>query len=504
MEFQWVLFAGLFLLIVCVIAVLLKRTLNVSYDRKALMAPSIGFVVTTIFYIAGNLDNGYQATLAGEDWWDKLGWTVVVLFLINAGLQFVFWLLWTFVRKYRIVRLPRFVFNMAIFIMFVGAVLYLIKNNFNQELSGLLITSTVLSAVIGLALQDTLGNLFSGISLQLEAPFNVEDWVNLGGFEGKVVSQNWRTLTILTRDAHRVSLTNKFVAEDKIVNYSRPTRRQIHTFSIVLDYRHPPNFVKKVLIDMLDEVEEVVPHSTLGAYISGYEDSGIKYSMKYWMTDYAHVNEIQDVVLSRLWYALKRHEIKIPYPISEVQMSLIASGDEESRSKEELIQIKKLLRGVDWLDRISDENIEFMSENIAVHTYGQNDVIIKQGEGGDSMFIIMDGMAKVFISTETDKMVEVAEKKPGEFIGEMSLLTGEPRSASVKAAVDMRVLMMNKNAFSNVLMKDEHILNEMIEGMQEYKTGLARIIAEERERSDATEESAKEIVLQKIRAYLAL
>ena len=145
-----------------------------------------------------------------------------------------------------------------------------------------------------------------------------------------------------------------------------------------------------------------------------------------------------------------------------------------------------------------------MSDNIALQFYGKNDVIIKQGEEGDAMFIIYDGVAKVFLATADKKLVEVAEKKPGEFIGEMSLMTGETRSASVHAAIDMTVLMLNKEAFSNVLMKDDHILKDMIQGMNNYKSGLAKIIEEERLRNDITRESATEIVLQKIRNYLAL
>jgi len=379
-----------------------------------------------------------------------------------------------------------------------------LKNVFDYPLTGLLVTSTVVSAVIGLALQDTLSNLFSGISLQLESPFNVEDWVNLGGFEGKVVSQNWRTLTLLTREHHRVSLTNKFVAEDKIVNYSRPTRRQIHNFDIILDYQHPPNLVKKVLLEMLVEVEEVVPHSTLGAFVIDYMDNGIKYGMKYWMKDYAHVNEIQDIVLTRLWYALTRNNIKIPYPISEIQMQVINDGEKESIAKNNRTKVASFLRKLDWLEGLSDEQVDTMSDNIALQFYGQNDVIIKQGEEGDAMFIIYDGVAKVFLSTDDKKLVEVAEKRSGEFIGEMSLLTGETRSASVHAAMDMTVLMLNKDAFNNVLVKDDHILNDMIHGMNNYKSGLAKIIEEERMRNGTTTESATEIVLQKIRAYLAL
>ncbi len=501
MEYNVVLISIVFLVMACVTAVFLKRKWHVSYDRKSLLAPLMAVLVISVLYFSGLLAEGiFDSTT----WETKTAWLLVVIFGINGILQFMFWLLWSILSRFHFMRLPRFVFNMMIFAIFVGAILYSIKHIYGVELKGLLVTSTVVSAIIGLALQDTLGNLFSGISLQLESPFSVDDWVNLGGFEGRIVSQNWRTLTLLTRDHHRVMLTNKFVAEDKIVNYSKPTRRQIHNFFIVLDYQHPPNFVKEVLLDMLEEIEEVVPHTTLGAYVVDYMDSGIKYGMKYWMTDYAYVNEIQDIVLTRLWYCLRRNNIKIPYPISEVQMKLLSTTESLEERKSQLSDMQAFLRKLDWLIELPDQHIEALSDHIVVKTYGKNDVIINQGDDGDSMFIIRDGKAKVYVSTDEKRLVEVAEKLPGEFVGEMSLLTGEPRSASVHAVVDMEVLVINKYAFTDCIMKNEQILKEMIAGMNRYKCGLALIIEEERQRADTTTESAREIVFQKIKAYLDL
>jgi len=463
---SWIVISTFVGFIALIAAVFLKRTLGISYDKASIRSILVALLISVVRYVA--------------------------------------WMIWAVLRRYQLVKLPRFVFNLTGILLLVGVVLFVLKNVHNIELTGLLVTSTVLTAVIGLAFQDTLGNLISGVSIQVESPFAIDDWVNLGGHEGKVVSQNWRTLTLLTREHHRVSLTNKFIAEDKIINYSRPTRRQIHSFTLILDYQHPPNQVKNIILDMLDEIEEVQPHATLGAYVMDYKDNGIQYGMKYWLPDYSHYNETQDVVLSRLWYTLKRHNIKIPYPIQELQVAVseVTSPTElKSKVQEEK---REFLGKLAWLGRLKTGQLEALAKAATLESYGNGDIIIQQGEEGDNMFVIKSGIAKVYIATEGKKLVEVADKLVGEFLGEMSLLTGEARSATVKAYGDVDVLKVNKDAFTFILMQDKELLEDMIEGMKNYKSGLTRIIEEERSKRDTTTESATQIVIQKIKDYLAL
>lgn len=502
MNTSWIFLSLILGVLALVFAVILKRTLHVRYDKRSIRSLLFGLVVSYLIYGFGDIgDSPYADGLTTSQ---QIAWSLIIVLLSHAVIQYVLWLVWVLFKKYNLIKLPRFVFNLIALIVVIGTILFVLKNVHNLELTGLLVTSTVLSAVIGLAFQDTLGNLISGISLQVESPFQMDDWVNLGGFEGKVVSQNWRTLTLLTRSHHRVSLTNKFIAEDKIVNYSRPTLRQIHNFSITLDYQHPPNFVKKVILDMLEEIEEVRPHATLGAYVQDYMDSGIKYGMKYWMEDYAYVNEVQDIVLSRLWYTLRRHNIKIPYPISELHVDVTEAPSPEFMATQQRTALRAFLGTLAWLGRLKESQLDSLAKASTLEHYGSGDVIIQQGADGDAMFVIRTGIAKVYIATEKDRYAEVADKISGEFMGEMSLLTGETRSATVKAHTDMEIIKIGKESFRLILMEDKELLEEMIEGMKEYKSGLARIIEEEQAKSHTSTASATKIVIQKIKNYLAL
>ena len=462
------------------------------------MANFVAFIAATIAYFLGDLDIHNIKELSQAH---KIFGTIVLVLIGNGLVQFVLWIFHTVLRYRNWLNMPRFLFDIISFMLILILGLSLISYVFETKITGLLVGSSILSAIIGLALQDTLSNLFAGISLQLEVPFQSNEWVNLGGFEGKVVSQNWRTVTLLTRENHRVSLTNRFVSEDKIVNYSRPTRRQIHNFFIVLDYSHPPNKVKQVLKELLNEVDEVEIDGNLGAFIVDYMDSGIKYCLRYWLYDYADILYIQDVLLSRLWYTLKRHNIKIPYPTSELQVQMVEENDIEIIDLAD-DQIFNFISHLEWLQEMDEEKVRDLSNQCRFILYAKDDLIVKQGAPGNSMYIIVRGSIRVLVAAENGQEIEVAQKHRGDFFGELSLLTGEPRTASIRANNDCQVLIIDKASFSELLAADKKILEQFLEGLEHCKSGIADAIAKEVKTGHTTQESARKAIFNKVWSFL--
>ena len=483
------------------ISVFFKRRYQVDYDRKTLLAGLLLVVVSMLAWQIGGFDKIFiidDSALIHVKIWRF----ILIVLGANAVVQLVMWLSYTFVTVNDIVKMPRFIFNIFALLIIVAIFLYCLNKVFDQDLSGLLVTSTVVSAVIGLSLQDTLTNLFAGVSLQIEAPFNIDDWVNLGGYEGKIVSQNWRTLTLLTRENHRVSLPNKTVAEEKIINYSRPTKRQIHSFFVDLDYSHPPNLVKKAISELLDEIPEVSIDHRAYPYVVSYESSGIKYCLKYWIEDYADVITIQDIVLSRLWYKLRRNNIKIPYPTSEIHLELESPEAERRKSKEQVAYIRKELSKQEWLESIDEKQLEILAEGASLMTYAKDDNLVTQGEEGDSMFFILHGCAKVFVKGTRGKEVYVADKGVGEYFGEMSLLTGDVRTATVRAVEDIEVIVIDKEHFTDIIAKDAEILNSLVKALEKNQSSLTKIIEDEKNNSKIPMQSARKIIMNKIIGYL--
>lgn len=412
-------YSSLLFLLVIFLSILFRRQLHIPYDRKLLVSNLIAFISAIIAFVIMGLDFSHP------DGWIKAieGWTVqekwmsfvVVILQANAILQFLFWLIISLLAKTNVGKIPRFVFDIISLVILVALIFFCTKTILKEELTGLVITSTVLSAVIGLALQGTLSNLFSGLSLQIASPFKLNDWVKIGGHEGKVVSQNWRSVTLLTRENHRVSLTNRFVSEDSIVNYSRPTRRELNNFYIVLDYAHPPNTVKQIMRELIEEIKDIELDPLTGPVVVDYMDSGIKYCMKYWIGDYADVIRIEDEVLTRLWYRLKRDKIKIPYPTQELQVQQVQPTRFDPSL--DVDAIVKFLEQADWLNSMDPPKIQELARQCEQHLYAKDDMMVMQNNDGDSMFIIVEGSASVLIRNEKGKQIKVAEKSVGDFFG---------------------------------------------------------------------------------------
>ncbi|MBI3241899.1 MAG: mechanosensitive ion channel [Chloroflexi bacterium] len=378
----------------------------------------------------------------------------------NALLQLFDLLLWDYIlgrRRHMVV--PRLLVDLFNFIVLVVIALAVLKQVFNVDLSALVVTSTVVSAVIGLALQDMLGNVVAGLALQLERPFAVGDWVLVSGHEGQVVQLNWRTLTIKTRDSHNVIVPNANVAKQEIINYSRPTDLQRMHATLGVAYRHPPVVVKEALFRAAAGAEGVAADPPPEVIIKDFGEFAVHYDVRYWLTDYARAHQIGDSVLTRIWYELRRADITIPFPARDVTVRTLTE-DHETRAQAQLRRDTFAeLRPLAVFAPLSDAQIETLVRGADLHRYTAGETLVRQGDAGDSLFVIKSGQVRVDVRSESGQVTTVAVLHPGDFFGEMSLLTGEPRTASVVAQAETEVVVVDKPDFAAVLAADTGILD---------------------------------------------
>jgi len=150
------------------------------------------------------------------------------------------------------------------------------------------------------------------------------------------------------------------------------------------------------------------------------------------------------------------------------------------------------------------DNIAKVAQESRLRLFAKDDLIVRQGEEGSSMFIIITGGVKVLVKSVNNHDIEIARKGSGEFFGEMSLLTGQPRTASIRAIEDTKVLVLDKECFSTLIISDEKILSEFVEVLVECESGIKQAIDEERQGSNITEESAHKIIFKRILDYFKL
>ncbi|MDO8432337.1 MAG: mechanosensitive ion channel family protein [Candidatus Binatus sp.] len=317
------------------------------------------------------------------------------------------------------------------------AVLY---TDFGVEPFTILGTTTVLAAVLGFALQETLGNIFSGLTLQMSHPFEPGDWVRSGANIGRLRGTNWRSTIIMTRANERLEIPNSMIAKDVLHNYS--TGAVADEVAVGISYSVPPNRVRDVVMALLRDVPQVL-HTPLPEVLAWeYGDSAIKYRIKYWISDYGTQELVRDRVVSNLWYALRRHSIEIPFPIRTIKMQ---PGDGvEQRDQMLERELISELRQVEFLKGLPDEELRVLLPTIAVRQFGAGEMLVRQGDQGETLYIIRSGVVDVIAHTPDGNSRLLAQLTATNYFGEGTLMTGEPRTADIRAASDVEVIEMDR------------------------------------------------------------
>ncbi|HXG53782.1 MAG TPA: mechanosensitive ion channel family protein [Vicinamibacterales bacterium] len=355
-----------------------------------------------------------------------------------------------------------------------------------------LTTSAVSAVVLGFALQDTLGNAFAGLAIQSEKPFNIGHWVKVGEFEGRVAEVTWRATKLRTKTGNFVVLPNNLVSKEAITNYSEPaapTRLQIE---VGVTYDAPPNVVKRVALESIQNCPLVLTAPAPDVLLTAFDSSSVTYRVRFWIEDYERDEAARDQVRTSIYYAFRRKGIEIPYPIQVQYERPWAQPDAEATATER----ERLLGKVDIFASLSDEQRRTIAARTRTSVYANGEVIVREGQPGESMFVVCSGRAAVVLQASG---TEVAEIPPGGYFGEMSLLTGDPRSANVVARGDAVVLEIDAEVFRQLAEETPHTVEQVGLAAATRRTELDQVRAASRKPEGA---EAPATFLARMRKFL--
>jgi small-conductance mechanosensitive channel/CRP-like cAMP-binding protein len=385
-------------------------------------------------------------------------------------------------------RVPAIVQDVIVIALFGLAATLLLDEKF-------LTTSAVGAVVIGFALQDTLGNLFAGLAIQVEKPFRVGHWIKVGEFEGKVQEVTWRATKLLTKSGQFVIVPNSVMSKDPILNHSEPTIPTRIDVEVGASYDAPPNVVKQALHEALDNAPMVLREPPPDVIVIDFGASSVNYRLRFWIDDFGRDNTARDQVRSNIWYTFRRHGIEIPYPI-QVEYSREEKGP---RTPEHLRQLADRLGRIDLFAGLDDVERARLAESCQEHLYGARERIVRQGDAGSSMFVVLAGQVRVTLEPSGQ---EVAVTPAGGFFGEMSMLTGDPRTATVTAIDDSTLLEITAERFRDLAVRRPGLVEHVSAVVSARRQGLAEAqAAADGARSPA---AAPQSLLARIKAFLNL
>lgn len=358
------------------------------------------------------------------------------------------------------VRLPTIVSELAMGVTYLVTTLWILRA-LGVNATGLVTTSAVVTAVLALSLQATLGNVLGGIALQLDKSIAVDDWVQLeNGRQGIVRAIRWRHAVIETRDGDTIVVPNSqllassFTLLGRRAGHTQAMRRDAVLFNV--DFRWAPSDVTAIVEDALRSsplecVADSPPPSCVCIDLSSERRNSMAvYSVRFWLTDLAADEPTRSRVRGRVYAALKRANIPLAVPAAQLWVEQDSPERRARKLENDLDRRRAALRTVSFLDPLRHEEVNALADRLHYCPFVVGEELTREGDLADWLYIVTSGTAEVVVTTTAGKE-KVARLEGPTVVGEMGLMTGAPRTASVIAQSNMECYRLDKEAFHAVL-----------------------------------------------------
>ena len=321
-------------------------------------------VVLTALYGATWIPEGFKYRSVCFKYLSVAFAIILFSFIIEAVFVFVFDYFLKEVKKKTVSKLVQ---DLSRLISYVLLIMIILTTAFNVNLSSLMVGSTVISVILGLALQETMGNLIAGLLLNFAKPYKSGDYIDISGIMGTVEKVDWRSTVLRLISGERYIVPNSSVAKSTIKNFSEPSKRQARTVMVGADYKHSPDFVRRTVKLALNSVEGVLHDPSPSVLLAGFEDSSISYKIVFWIEDFGKGLAIESQVREAVWYHFSRENINIPFPITTVIKAEPEESPEASKAA--------FIEGLELMQKVSDKFKIFCKDSLSLKMFGPGETI---------------------------------------------------------------------------------------------------------------------------------
>ena len=392
------------------------------------------------------------------------------VFVIGAGIavirlwgQLVFRLVLPSVK----LTLPRITEDIFVIIAYIAWFMVRLRYA-GLDLGSILATSAVITAVVAFAMQDTLGNILGGLALQLDNSIEVGDWIKVDDISGKVVDIRWRSTLVETRNWETVVFPNSQLMKNKFLVLGRRTDQPVQWrrwvwFNVGLDIS-PSKVIDVVEESILHtEIANVARNPPPSCVLMDMDNKGYaRYALRYWLTDLMPDDPTDGAIRWHIMTALQRAGLKLAMEERSIHITKENEKYEEVVHQREVLLRIKTLRRVELFSTMTEAELKALAERLRYSPFARGNIITRQGdERSHWLYIIINGEAEVFLDTPEGGRRVLNTLGKGSFFGEMALLTGAPRRASVMAKTDVECYRLDKDAFEEILQGRPSIAEEV-------------------------------------------
>jgi small-conductance mechanosensitive channel/CRP-like cAMP-binding protein len=503
-------------------AVLRRIRRQAAGRGTSLLSRVSGPLIFLLAALALKVDALEKALGLGPRFYQFVDAAIIFLAILLAVRLVDGWFLSRYERKSVPFPLPGVLHGFILIVIYLIVLFAVFKGALGVNITPLLATSAIFTAILGLALQGVLSNVLAGISLNLTKSFSRGDWVKIGPHEGVVQDTNWRETLLLDRASNIIVIPNNAAAAEMIVNFTRPDNKTALTIPLKVGAGAPPAVVLDALRQAAREVSEVVATPAPQAFILSFDDLGISYLVKFWVTDFSRKNLIIGDVARHIWYKFKRERIDVPVAFGEGIKGLIeavsatkgrepSDGDGKGRTYGDLLR-SDLLRYQEGEKKgqllVPEDEVRALAEAVRRRRYTRGEVIFRQGEKGDSCFIVAEGKLKGTIVYEEKgkRFTSEFEVGPGGIFGEMSLFTGLSRTATGIVEEEAELLEITAENFAQLLSRNPQLSEVMADLVSSRNQKNADFLGKIKELSakDIEASTSRGSILERLRKLVSI
>ena len=344
-------------------------------------------------------------------------------------------------------------------VIFLIAIIAALAYVLDLPVKGVLATSGAVAIIVGLALQSTLSDVFSGIVLNTTKPYQIDDWISIDGTEGRVIDIDWRATRLQTAQGSMAVIPNSLAAKAKIINFSRPSDMHGVSISVQVSPHARPHRVIEALERAMLGCRQLLATPAPSVALKSSSSSGVEYEISGFVASMALKREVRN----QLYDLAFRH-------LQTAGVSLLSSG--ESAQAPSLSRPRALLEGSSIFSSLRQEEKDSFSQNMHLQTFRAGEMILPAGEVSDHLFIIESGVVSVALSRAGVKF-EAGRMGPGEVIGEAGIIAEQSVSADFSAKTFCSLYRIEK-AFLAPCLETRHDIGDAMKNLLDLRLHTAQ------------------------------
>jgi len=384
-------------------------------------------------------------------------------------------------------------------------------NQSGVELTHLFATSAILTAVLAISMQDTLGNLLGGLALQMDNSLEIGDWIKIDDLSGKVTDIQWRYTALLTRNGEKVILPNSqlmkgryYILCDK--NSEHPSWRRSIDFNI--DLAIPPG--RLIALIESDITAATIPNVAQtpppNCVLMGFGPGYAHYTLRYWLQNPKLDDPTDSDVRTHILATLQRNGIRLATDDHTIHLVEEGSAHQEIVQSRELKRRLQAIKAIELFARFSDDEKRHLASHLINAPFARGDILTRQGAIAHWLYIIVSGEAEAWWQPPEGPRRLLEKRGPGSVFGEIGLMTGAPRRATVVATTDVEAYRLDKEGFQEIIQQRPE-LADSLSGILQVR--LQRFAELEQGYHDARNEAPQHIpgsaaIGRKIREFFGL